>query len=141
MPISGRLMALGMATGLIAAGLALRLGPALAGWRLPLSMHHHGGGFLWGGLVCALVVTVRPPGWQVVECLFAALTIIAAVEGFRLLHTPTLDAFRLTIPGQWLLGRVFSPLNIVVDGAGAASVAALAAYCSWYGVKPPPAKP
>ena len=139
--VHSRPTALGVAAGLIGAGLALRLGPPLAGWHLPLALHHHGGGFLWGGLIYALVAAARPPGWRSIGCLLAALAIIVAVESFRLVHAPVLDAFRLTIAGQWLLGRVFSAQNIVVDGLGAASVAALATYCNWYGVSPPPAKP
>ncbi len=133
--------ALGIAAGLIAAGLALRLGPPLVGWRLPLGLHHYGGGFLWGGMVYSLVVAARPSEWRVGACSAAALAIIATIESFRLVHAPALDAFRITLPGQWLLGRVFSPLNIVADGLGAASVAALGCYCNWYGDRPPPAKP
>jgi hypothetical protein len=35
------------------------------------------------------------------------------VEVFKLYHSPALDAFRLTIPGILLLGRIFSVWDIV----------------------------
>jgi hypothetical protein len=41
----------------------------------------------------------------------ASLT--TAVEFYKLHHSPALDAFRLTIPGILLLGRVFSAWDIV----------------------------
>ena len=47
-----------------------------------------------------------------------AAVIAVSVELFRLLHTPWLDAFRLTLPGALLLGHVFSLWNIVAYGAG-----------------------
>ncbi|WP_373322296.1 DUF2809 domain-containing protein [Methylobacterium thuringiense] len=46
-------------------------------------------------------------------------------ERLRLFHTPGLDAFRLTLTGQLLLGRIFSVCNLIayaVDIAVAAGV-------------------
>jgi hypothetical protein len=40
------------------------------------------------------------------------------VELFRLVHTPWLDDFRLTTAGALLLGRVFSPWNMLAYGFG-----------------------
>ena len=119
----GRASALGTAVALMAAGLALRMVPRAVGWHLPLPLHHYGGGFLWGGLVYALVAAARPPRCRRPACLVATLAIIVAVEMFRLVHASAVDAFRLTVVGQWLLGRVFAPMNIVVDGLGAVVVA------------------
>lgn len=44
--------------------------------------------------------------------------IAVAVELFRLVHTPALDAFRLTLAGALLLGRIFSPWDMVAYGMG-----------------------
>ncbi len=108
---------------LVAFGLVLRLVP----WGLPLPVHHHGGGILWGAMIYALVAAGRRPGWRHATCLLLALGIIVAVEGARLLHAPALDAFRATLAGQLLLGRIFSAANVLVDGLGAGTAAALTA--------------
>jgi hypothetical protein len=42
------------------------------------------------------------------------------VELFRLVHAPWLDAFRLTLAGALLLGRIFSPWNVLAYGVGIA---------------------
>jgi hypothetical protein len=47
-------------------------------------------------------------------------TIAIGVELFRLIHAPWLDAFRLTLPGALLLGRIFSPWNMLAYGVGIA---------------------
>jgi len=44
--------------------------------------------------------------------------IAVTVELFRLVHTPALDAFRLTLAGALLLGRIFSAWDIVAYGVG-----------------------
>jgi threonine/homoserine efflux transporter RhtA len=44
--------------------------------------------------------------------------IAIGVELFRLVHAPWLDAFRLTIAGALLLGRIFSPWDMLAYGAG-----------------------
>jgi hypothetical protein len=36
-----------------------------------------------------------------------------AIEFFKLVHTPNLDAFRLNLAGQLLIGRVFSYADIL----------------------------
>ena len=120
---SGQLAFAGVAGGLIAAGLLLRL----IRWGLPLPVHHFGGGFLWGATVYALVAALRPARWRPLTCLLLAVTVIVAVESFRLVHGPGLDTFRATLAGQLLLGRVFSAWNMLVDALGAAAVAGLTA--------------
>jgi threonine/homoserine efflux transporter RhtA len=45
-------------------------------------------------------------------------SIAVGVELFRLVHAPWLDAFRLTIAGALLLGRIFSPWNMLAYGFG-----------------------
>ena len=47
-----------------------------------------------------------------------AAAIAICVELFRLVHTPWLDDFRLTTLGALLLGRVFSPWNMLAYGVG-----------------------
>jgi uncharacterized membrane protein len=47
-----------------------------------------------------------------------AASIAIGVELFRLVHAPWLDAFRLTIAGALLLGRVFSPWNMLAYAIG-----------------------
>jgi hypothetical protein len=44
--------------------------------------------------------------------------IAACVELFRLVHAPWLDEFRLTLVGALLLGRIFSPWDILAYGVG-----------------------
>src|ERR1700675_3200754 len=45
-------------------------------------------------------------------------TVAVYVELFRLVHTPWLDDFRLTTAGALLLGRVYSPWNMLAYGVG-----------------------
>lgn len=111
---SRRLGLSGLALLTILAGLALRLVP----WGLPLWAHHVGGGVLWGAMTFLLVAALRPPGWSRAATLVAAGVLDAAVEAIRLIHAPGLDAFRATLAGQLLLGRIFSPWNLVAYGLG-----------------------
>ena len=59
----------------------------------------------------------KKPSWGTIS---AAVLIALGAELFRLYHTPTLDAFRLTLPGALLLGRVFNPRNVVAYWLGIA---------------------
>jgi hypothetical protein len=99
----------------IAIGLALRrFGPALG---LPFGLVKYGGSILWGAMVFLLVAIVAAR-WTRARIALAALVVAVAVELFRLVHAPELDAFRLTTLGALLLGRVFSPWNIVAYAGG-----------------------
>jgi Protein of unknown function (DUF2809) len=107
----------------IASGLALRT----YGYRLglPFEVVKYGGSVLWGSLVYFLVAVLAPTrAARHRVCVAAGITI--SVELFRLVHTPWLDAFRLTTAGAWLLGRVFSPWNIVAYLSGIALAATMA---------------
>jgi hypothetical protein len=44
--------------------------------------------------------------------------IAVCVELFRLVHAPWLDAFRLTMAGALLLGRIFSLWNLLAYSVG-----------------------
>ncbi|MBB4007722.1 ribosomal maturation YjgA family protein [Allorhizobium taibaishanense] len=102
----------------IVAGLLLRV----YGYRigLPFFCVKYGGSLLWGAMVYGLVASalskIRP--WPVAAASFA---LAVAVELSRLIHTPALDAFRLTLAGALLLGRIFSPWNILAYGLGIAA--------------------
>jgi hypothetical protein len=99
----------------IAAGLALRrFGPGL-GLSFPLVKY--GGSLLWGTMlffVVAMMASDLSP-WKIA---LISIAIAVGVELFRLVHSPALDAFRLTTAGALLLGRVFSPWNMLAYGAG-----------------------
>ena len=118
------------------AGLALRGYGAAIG--LPFPLVKYGGPILWGTMVFFLVVMLAvvmlaSPSSRRTGAL-VALLIAIAVELFRLWHGPVLDAFRLTPAGALLLGRVFSPWNIVAYAAGIALGALLD--CFWAPVDP-----
>lgn len=100
---------------IIISGLLLRrFGPGLG---LPFSVVKYGGSLLWGTMVYALLASIAP-GRSATRLAGLAALIALGVELFRLWHTPWLDAFRLTTPGALLLGRVFSPWNLVAYGVG-----------------------
>ncbi len=88
----------------------MRLGGYAIG--LPYFLVKYGGSVLWGGMVFFLFAGLLPR--QPVPRL-ALLSFVAAalVEFSRLHHTPWLDAFRLTLAGALLLGRIFSWWNIL----------------------------
>lgn len=119
---SNRLKPLAAAALVIAAGTTLRLTGYEAG--LPYAVVKYGGSLLWGAMVYLLVTVALParPRLQIGLSLIIAM----AVELFRLYHTPWLDAFRLTLAGALLLGRIFSVWNIVAYIAGIAVAAAIA---------------
>ena len=106
----------------IAGGLALRRFGYAA--NLPFAVVKYGGSILWGAMVYWLLATIfvssRP-----FRIAAVALILAVAVEFFRLWHTPTLDAFRLTTAGALLLGRVFSLWNIAAYATGIAAALAL----------------
>jgi hypothetical protein len=96
-------------------GLALR-GYGL-GFGLPAFIVKYGGSMLWAGMVF-LLVAMGAPGRSRSSLALIAATISVCVELFRLVHAPWLDAFRLTNVGALLLGRIFSPWNMIAYGAG-----------------------
>jgi hypothetical protein len=107
---------------IIACGLALRtIGFQLG---LPAFVVKYGGSLLWGTLVFFLVATVAS-GRSRRTIALVALAIAVAVELFRLIHAPWLDAFRLTTAGALLLGRIFSPWNMLAYAVGILSGVAL----------------
>lgn len=105
----------GLALAVIALGLLLRFeGPRLG---LPAPIVKYGGSVLWGTMVLFLVATLRPRLSRSRLALIA-MAIAVVVELIRLVHTPWLDDFRLTLAGALLLGRIFSLWNLVAYAAG-----------------------
>ncbi|TXH84338.1 MAG: DUF2809 domain-containing protein [Rhizobium sp.] len=102
----------------IVCGLALRRFGYAA--HLPFTIVKYGGSILWGAMVYWLLATIFA-GAHHARVASAAVALAVLVELFRLWHTPALDAFRLTTTGALLLGRVFSPWNILAYVAGIAA--------------------
>ena len=84
---------------------------------LPWPVAKYTGSALWGAMVYAAVRTIRPSA-AMTSAATVALVIAAGVEASRLLHQPWLDAFRQTLSGKLLLGRFFSPWNVVAYAVG-----------------------
>jgi len=99
-----------IASGLLLRGFGLGLG-------LPLPIVKYGGSMLWGTMVFFLVAIAASRQSPKRIALISA-SIAICVELFRLVHAPWLDAFRLTTAGALLLGRVFSPWNMLAYAAG-----------------------
>ena len=107
----------GLCLSIIVCGLALRkFGPGLG---LPFHLVKYGGSILWGAMVFFLLAIAGSRLSRPRIALIAA-AIAVCVELFRLVHTPWLDDFRLTSAGALLLGRVFSPWNMLAYGGGIA---------------------
>ena len=67
---------------------------------------------LWAAAVYWLIAALHPRGSFIRIATLAALVALV-VELSRLFHTPGFDAFRLTLAGKLLLGRAFSPWNVL----------------------------
>lgn len=111
-----RLVRAGLALIVIVCGLALR---GYYGFQLglPAFVVKYGGSLLWATMVFFLIGAALPRLTRRDAALIASAVAII-VELSRLIHTPWLDAFRLTLAGALLLGRVFSVWNMVAYGVG-----------------------
>jgi hypothetical protein len=105
----------GLCLSIIVCGLALR--KFGLGLGLPSAFVKYGGSMLWGTMVFSLVAVAVPAQSRQNIALISA-SIAVCVELFRLVHAPWLDDFRLTTAGALLLGRVFSPWNMLAYGFG-----------------------
>ena len=90
-----------------AAGLVWRMAPL----HLPWFLYKYGGSMLWAAALYWLIAAILSRLAPIRIAMIAAVA-SAAVEFSRLWHTPGSDAFRLTLAGKLLLGRVFSFKNI-----------------------------
>jgi len=97
---------------------------------VPAFIVRYGGSLLWGTMVFLLVALAAPRQSRRNVALIAA-AIALCVELFRLVHAPWLDAFRLTLPGALLLGRIFSAWNMLAYGAGIALAIGLDRISTW----------
>lgn len=96
-------------------GLVWRLVPM----GLPGFFLNYGGGVLWGAMVLLIVGAVTDDmHWWFAPVVAASIAL--AAELFRLYHAPALDAFRTTLAGALLLGRIFNPWNIAAYWLGVA---------------------
>ena len=104
-------------------GLAVRFAPL----HLPWFLYKYLGSTLWAAALYWFLATLLP---KLRPITLAALSIIIAtvVELTRLIPIAPIDAFRLTLPGQILLGRYFSIKNIVAYILAIALTAALDRY-------------
>ncbi|WP_231711325.1 ribosomal maturation YjgA family protein [Xanthobacter dioxanivorans] len=106
----------------LAAALVVMVGGLV--WRLvPMGLPgfflNYGGGVLWGAMVLLIVgAATDDMRWWLAPVVAASIAL--AAELFRLYHAPTLDAFRATLAGALLLGRIFNPWNIVAYWLGVA---------------------
>jgi hypothetical protein len=102
---------------IIVCGLALRgFGSGLG---LPAFFVKYGGSLLWGAMVF-FAVAMAARGQSRPRIALISISIAVCVELFRLVHAPWLDSFRLTMAGALLLGRIYSPWNMLAYGVGIA---------------------
>ena len=105
----------GLALVTIAAGLLVR-GPGDA--------RDFGGDALWGSMILWWVSALVPRSSVPVRA-GAALAFCFAIEASQLLHTPSLDALRRTLPGQLVLGSGFDARDLVAYALGVTVAAAI----------------
>jgi Protein of unknown function (DUF2809) len=65
-----------------------------------------------------LLVAIAVPGQSPRHIAAISAVIAVSVELFRLVQTPWLDDFRMTLAGALLLGRIFSLWNMLAYGVG-----------------------
>lgn len=114
-PIRTSLIRAALALAVIACGLSLRWYGFPLG--LPAFVVKYGGSLLWATMVFLLVAALLPRLTRT-QIAVIAMTIAVLVEFSRLVHTPWLDAFRLSAAGALLLGRIFSQWNLAAYAVG-----------------------
>ena len=104
----------------------LPLGFAVRFWPLhqPDFLSKYGGSALWA-VAIFYALSLLLPHRSLATRTAAALLLAFAIEFFKLVRTPALDAFRLTLPGKLALGRFFSFQDLVAYAAGIFCAAAL----------------
>jgi hypothetical protein len=109
-PLRTSLIRAALAMIVIGCGLSLRWYGFPLG--LPAFVVKYGGSLLWATMVFLLIGVLLP---RLTRTQLAAIAMVIAivVEFSRLVHTPWLDAFRLTTAGALLLGRIFLLWNLV----------------------------
>jgi hypothetical protein len=69
------------------------------------------------------IISSLRPRWPLAESAFVAGGVAAGVELFKLYRTPPLDAFRHTLAGALLLGRVFAVWDLIAYASAIAAAA------------------
>jgi hypothetical protein len=100
--VNRRVVYLAIAVVTMVVGLVWRFVPM----RMPPGLYKYGGSVLWAAMIYWLTALVRPDA-KPVRLALVAVVIATLVELFKLVHTPGLDAFRLTFVGKVVLGRFF----------------------------------
>mgnify|MGYP002636023710 CR=1 FL=1 len=119
-PANRRLRLAALATATIVAGLIWRF--SLPG--LPWFAWKYGGSLLWAAMVYFMIAVVMPKArWPML--LLIGFICVALVEYSPLYHAPWLEAFRLTLAGKLILGKVFSVWNLPAYWAGLIAAALL----------------
>lgn len=78
---------------------------------LPPLVVKYGGSMLWALAIYWFVSTFISRESLVASAMIAGL-VATAIEFLKLYHTPDLEAFRYTLPGTLILGRLFSFTDI-----------------------------
>ena len=118
--MSRRFMAVVLAAATILSGLVWRLAPL----HLPGFAYKYGGSVLYGAMLYWLLAAGFPRARTVVLAV-AATGLAFGIECFKLVRGPGLDAFRLTLAGRLVLGRVFTVGALVAYAVGIGCVAVL----------------
>jgi len=90
---------------------------------LPRAVSKYGGSALWAIAIYWLIALLLPRRTVALRAL-VALLVATAIEFLKLVRTPALDAFRLTLAGRLLLGRFFSSRDILAYAVAIAFAAA-----------------
>ncbi len=104
----------------IAAGLVVRL----VALGLPSALVKYGGSALYAVMLFWLLAALAPRTRSIWLAL-AAACLVTAIECFKRVHSPGLDAFRLTLAGKLLLGRIFAWRDLLAYYLAIALVALL----------------
>jgi hypothetical protein len=80
---------------------------------LPQFVVKYGGSMLWALMIYWIVSALLPRWQRLLSVAMLAAAIATAVEFLKLYHSTALDAFRHTLPGILLLGRIFSVWDIL----------------------------
>jgi hypothetical protein len=76
-------------------------------------MVKYGGSALWAAMIYWVCSTLLP-SWPLLWSAMISGILGTAIEFLKLYNPPWLDAFRSSLPGILLLGRIFNPWDIVV---------------------------
>ena len=83
-----------------------------------------GGSALWAAMIY-WVLSTAIPSWRIPRSAFISGMVATAVELLKLYDPPWMDAFRRTLAGIILLGRIFNPWDIAVYWIAILAAAAL----------------